>query len=90
MKAHEYISSLMSEASAFEKDFDYQSALDILNPVHHNLRELLIPSYNEGINDFVKRLHGHTPMPVTNENDERLMGIESFLSFQSSLVSTIL
>ncbi len=88
-KTLEHLSSLMSEASAFEKDFDYQSALDILKPVHNNLRELLIPSCNERINGYIMRLQGRV-MPFTNDNDERLMGIESFLSFQSSLVSKIL
>ena len=55
-KAYEYLSSLMSEASAFEKNFDYQSALDILNQVHHKLRELLLPGCNETVNDYSLRI----------------------------------
>jgi F-box protein 11 len=41
-KAYEYISSLMTEALTYEKSYDYQAALVILEQVHPNLRDLVI------------------------------------------------
>lgn len=57
-KTYEYLSSLMSEASVFEKGFDYQAALEVLEPVHPKLRGLVIVGCNESVNKKVLHVQG--------------------------------
>ena len=54
-KADEYLLSLMTKASAHEKAYEYQSALDLLKHVHPNLSELVIAGYNESVNEKILR-----------------------------------